>query len=524
MSLPNYNIGILGHVDSGKTTLTKSLSEVASTACFDKNPQSKARGITLDLGFSSFKMPFPGHLGSSHEELLVTLVDCPGHASLLKTVIGGAHIIDMMILVVDIMKGIQTQTAECLIIGELTCNNLLVVLNKVDLIPEAKRDSQIAKVTKKISMTLSKTKFKDCKVISCSAGSNIGITELVSVISNNVQLRTRDTAGDFVFAVDHCFGIRGQGTIFTGTCLSGSISINGTIKIADTKQERKVKSMQVFHKSVEKVSAGDRAGICVTQFDAKLLERGLVYTGDAIQMVHALIIDLHKVPYYKGSVTSKTKYHISVGHETVLGRLTFFSAPSKEEGGEFSFENRYQFEESFPEEKDNSGVFALLELENVVQCVPGSMVIISRLDMDINSPTCRLAFWGRIQHSITSPTYISDDSLSALKVYKTKEREGIAERMNDEYTVIVKDLFKKETDIDLFTHLRVQLSTGESGVIEGSFGNSGKCKVNVPEGLGDAAKDLLDKKKKKDTAGGERVTVKLTFKRFLFDKKKQMLQ
>eukprot|EP00116_Pleurobrachia_bachei_P008838 sb/3469100/ len=239
-------------------------------------------------------------------------------------------------------------------------------------------------------------------------------------------------------------------------------------------------------------------------------------------MVHALIIDLHKVPYYKGSVTSKTKYHISVGHETVLGRLTFFSSPTKEEGGEFSFENRYQFQESYPEERE--GVFALLELENAVQCVPHSMVIISRLDIDINSPTCRLAFWGRIQHSITSPTYTSDDSLSALKVYKTKEREGIAERMNDEYTVIVKDLFKKETDIDLFTHLRVQLSTGESGEIEGSFGNSGKCKVNVPEGLGDAAKGLLDKKTKKDGGGGERVTVKLTFKRFLFDKKKQMLQ
>ena len=89
----NFNVGVLGHVDSGKTSLAKALSTVASTACFDKNPQSKERGITLDLGFSSFCVRLPAHLRSAGDaddaHVQFTLVDCPGHASLIRTVIGG---------------------------------------------------------------------------------------------------------------------------------------------------------------------------------------------------------------------------------------------------------------------------------------------------------------------------------------------------------------------------------------------------------------------------------------------------
>lgn len=151
----NLNVGVLGHIDSGKTTLTKALSTTASTASFDKNPQSQERGITIDLGFSSLSVPLPDHLKTQSENnplfqdintLQFTFVDCPGHASLIKTIIGGAQIIDMMMLVIDVMKGIQTQTAECLVIGEITCDKMIVVLNKIDLIEESKRASTVEKV------------------------------------------------------------------------------------------------------------------------------------------------------------------------------------------------------------------------------------------------------------------------------------------------------------------------------------------------------------------------------------------
>lgn len=79
IGITNINVGVLGHVDSGKTSLVKALSSVGSTAAFDKHPQSRERGITLDLGFSSFRS----------NDIQFTLVDCPGHASLIRTVIGG---------------------------------------------------------------------------------------------------------------------------------------------------------------------------------------------------------------------------------------------------------------------------------------------------------------------------------------------------------------------------------------------------------------------------------------------------
>lgn len=125
------------------------MSTIQSTAGFDKNPQSKERGITLDLGFSAFlvKIPewfFEKHPGfkkeGSFEYFQFTLVDCPGHASLMKTIIGGASIIDLMMLVIDAKKLVQTQTAECIVLGEILMDKILIVMNKVDLFPEETRE------------------------------------------------------------------------------------------------------------------------------------------------------------------------------------------------------------------------------------------------------------------------------------------------------------------------------------------------------------------------------------------------
>ena len=101
VQIANVNIGILGHVDSGKTSLCKALSTQASTAAFDKNPQSQERGITLDLGFSAFYIDVDDEMkqrmGTNVDKIQYTLVDCPGHAKLIRTIIGGAQIIDFMV-------------------------------------------------------------------------------------------------------------------------------------------------------------------------------------------------------------------------------------------------------------------------------------------------------------------------------------------------------------------------------------------------------------------------------------------
>ena len=123
--------------------------------------------------------------------------------------------------------------------------------------------------------------------------------------------------------------------------------------------------------------------------------------------------------------------------------------------------------------------FAILELEKPVTCSSNSLVIGSKLDTDIHSNTCRIAFHGAILEAITDLKY-TENILPNVKVFKNKFKEGIVERKADEYAVICRGLFKKETNIELFVGMKVKLSTGEAGMIEGGFGQSGKFKVRIP--------------------------------------------
>ncbi|NP_001424739.1 selenocysteine-specific elongation factor isoform 3 [Homo sapiens] len=527
----NVNVGVLGHIDSGKTALARALSTTASTAAFDKQPQSRERGITLDLGFSCFSVPLPARLRSSLPEfqaapeaepepgeplLQVTLVDCPGHASLIRTIIGGAQIIDLMMLVIDVTKGMQTQSAECLVIGQIACQKLVVVLNKIDLLPEGKRQAAIDKMTKKMQKTLENTKFRGAPIIPVAAKPGgpeapeteapQGIPELIELLTSQISIPTRDPSGPFLMSVDHCFSIKGQGTVMTGTILSGSISLGDSVEIPALKVVKKVKSMQMFHMPITSAMQGDRLGICVTQFDPKLLERGLVCAPESLHTVHAALISVEKIPYFRGPLQTKAKFHITVGHETVMGRLMFFSpAPDNFDQepilDSFNFSQEYLFQEQYlskdltPAVTDNDEAdkkagqateghcprqqWALVEFEKPVTCPRLCLVIGSRLDADIHTNTCRLAFHGILLHGLEDRNY-ADSFLPRLKVYKLKHKHGLVERAMDDYSVIGRSLFKKETNIQLFVGLKVHLSTGELGIIDSAFGQSGKFKIHIP--------------------------------------------
>ncbi len=535
----NLNLGVLGHVDSGKTSLAKVLSTVASTAAFDKNPQSKERGITLDLGFSSFTIPAPAALGV--ELLQFTIVDCPGHASLIRTIIGGAQIIDQMILVVDVTKGVQTQTAECLVIGEITCSKMIVVINKIDLLPEATRSSQVEKMKKRLAKTLEQTKFRGAPIVAVAAKPGgvesstaaMGLERLLEVLSENCEVPERKSDGPLVYSVDHCFSIRGQGTIMTGTVLSGTVSVNQTVEIPLLKLTRKIKSLQMFREPVQSASQGDRVGVCVTQFDPSQVERCLIATPGYLRMFCAAIINVQKVPYHKLDCKTGSRFHISIGHETVMAKATFFASPESS----FNYDREYPYQEFLLPPTATSEPplhqFALLELEKEVVCPPGAQVVGSRLDCDAYSNMCRIAFHGSIAECITDKEYAMR-VLPNLKIFKSKCREGIVDRVQDERTVIGKALFKKETKMDLFTSMKVRLSTGEVGVIEGTFGTTGKFRVACRGGLSDSTVAMLrTKKKAKGTSEAEgsestptfqTVKIILEFKRYIFDPAKRMIQ
>ena len=356
----NVNVGVLGHVDSGKTSLVKALSTLLSTAALDKNPQSQQRGITLDLGFSAFTLPMPEHLqasaGMGKDLLQFTLVDCPGHASLIRTIIGGAQIIDMMILVIDANKGIQTQTAECIVIGEITTDKLIVVLNKVDMLPEEEREIRIQRISNRIRRVFAATKFADAPIVATAAAvggekvasigaataamkdskdkkdkglslcMTMGVNELVDLIRNTIVIPQRNTTGPFYYAIDHCFAIKGHGTVLTGTVLSGSISLNTTIELPELQQQRKVKGMQMFRKAVRAAVQGDRVALCVTNLDPKLIERGIAVTPGSIPLLSTVICLVKKVRFFRRACKSNSKFHVSIGHMTVVATVLFYGA------------------------------------------------------------------------------------------------------------------------------------------------------------------------------------------------------
>lgn len=542
----NVNVGVLGHVDSGKTSLVRALSTLLSTNALDKNPQSKARGITLDLGFSAFtvdEVP-PGITG--YDKVQYTLVDCPGHASLIRTIIGGAQIIDRMLLVVDITKGIQTQTAECLVIGEILTDELVVVLNKIDLLPEKTREKKIEQGKANIRKALSKTRFKDALIIACSAivggdgkagvgkasaeklgagAKGIKIAEklaaakisgkeegkvktmklegLVKLIKDTTKLPQRNQRnGPLFFAVDHCFPIKGQGTVLTGTVLSGTVSVGDNVELPEFGTEKKIKTIQMFRKPVNSASQGDRAAMCVTNLNAKLVERGIVATPGSVPVVSSMVALVRKVRYFQKTCASGTKLHITVGHSTQMATVTFFGSESphlksvaaKAVGKsipqvvDFDPSAEYKYDEVLRGGgKAVGGPFlhwCFVQFDKPVLCPRGSMLIGSRLDADVKkaseSSMCRIALYGK---PVTDSESESNLELSALKIFKTKQREGVVDRVVNDREIICKGLFKKETDMSLFIGKRISTDTdGELGVILGSFGKAGKFKVDFREG------------------------------------------
>lgn len=520
----NQNIGILGHVDCGKTSLARALSQISSTAAFDKSPQSQKRGITLDLGFSAYQCPLPDRLlsplfstdVSTYKTLQLTFVDCPGHAKLIRTIIGGAQIIDIMLLVIDITKGIQTQTAECLVLGEICAKPLVIVLSKVDKIESTKRGRLIDKYVQKLRQNLGETIQQ---IIPVSSTSNYNLDELLIQLCTLAKLppdRRNQSLLPFLFAVDHCFLIRGKGTICTGTVLQGHVACNDTVEILSNCSRiglRKVKSIQMFRQPLVAAEQGDRVGLCFTQFDSDSIERGLIATPEYAQKMSMAIVNVNKIKYFKETIVSNEKFHIHIGYETVMAKITIFSLAAVEIT--FDWDKEYEF---LPElliyddcndgENRRGGVFALLKFERPVMVTPNSLVIASKLDANINAKNnCRLAFWGHLQ-ATKGDTPLD---LSNLRVFKRKSKEGVVQRVISATEIVVDRMFKKESNRQMYVGLQVSLSTGELGIIQSTFGATSKVKVLIlGSGLAAETMEKLIVGRKND------IIVLLRFKKFLY--------
>uniref|UniRef100_A0A0N5A7D6 Tr-type G domain-containing protein n=1 Tax=Parastrongyloides trichosuri TaxID=131310 RepID=A0A0N5A7D6_PARTI len=460
----SLNFGILGHVDSGKTTLSKALSLIGSTAAFDKHAKNpNLRANTIDLGFSSLIV----------SDTRICLLDCPGHASLIKSVFAAASIFDGAIIVINALKGIEVQTCEHLLIASVLCpDHLLVVINKIDLVPEDKWKNQM----KKLPKLLKKLNIpEETQIVGVTLkDENSSIESVIKCLEKLVYQPIRNIDGPFIMNADHCIPIKGKGTIITGTVISGILKINDEVTIPTINETKKIKNLESWKEKVNIVKAGERCAILVTSLMSKTsLSRFIVCEKNSIRKVKKILVTINRIEQFKNVIGSKKKMHLFIGFECIMVSCTFLKKVGKE------------FEEI--DVLDGSCTHGLMVLDDNIYIGNKLFYMVSKLDCHDSYNSCRFAFYGNIESIMEE-----DDFLS---IYKCKKKVGTIDRVENNYSIICKDMFKKESNIDLFINMNVIFSNGMVGKIDSSFGKSGKFRVTLLNPLSDDDFEGIKKEK-----------------------------
>jgi selenocysteine-specific elongation factor len=358
MKIP-VHVGLFGHIDHGKTALAARLSEKVSTAGLDKHPQSKDRGITIDIGFTAFDL----------HEYLVVLVDAPGHADLISNAVAAATIIDVAILVIAANEGPMVQTGEHILVLDSFGVNLIIALNKVDLVNK----EELERVTNRIRSVLKNTRFEGVKIVPISAKMNQGIEELKEALYSILKVPVRKTEGPFKMPIDHAFPIKGAGTVLTGTIYRGKISVGDTIEIVPLGLNGKIKNIQIFKENLQTAAAGDRVGISVPGLDSQKIYRGCyASTPGTLMKTNKIAIKAHFSELFKGILNPKMQVHVTAGMPTVPGVIYPY---------ELNGSDAVLLDEVHPGEN----FFAFIVLNEYVAVETGDPIILARLDLPPNT-------------------------------------------------------------------------------------------------------------------------------------------
>jgi elongation factor Tu len=285
-SKPHVNIGTIGHVDHGKTTLTaaitqvlaaKGLSEIRSFDSIDNAPEEKERGITINTA----------HVEYQTENRHYAHVDCPGHADYVKNMVTGAAQMDGAILVVAATDGPMPQTREHILLArQVGVPQLVVFMNKVDLVDD---EELLELVEMEIRDLLSFYEF-DGDNIPVIQGSALGglnnepkwvekIMELMDAVDSFIPEPVRDIDKPFLMPVEDVFSITGRGTVATGRIESGVILTGEPVEIIGMGAEKLksvVTGVEMFRKILDRGEAGDNAGLLLRGIDKKDITRGMV--------------------------------------------------------------------------------------------------------------------------------------------------------------------------------------------------------------------------------------------------------
>ena len=287
-SKPHVNIGTIGHVDHGKTTLTaaiatvlskKGLSEAKAYDAIDNAPEEKARGITINKS----------HIEYNTEKRHYAHVDCPGHADYVKNMITGAAQMDGAILVVAATDGAMPQTREHVLLAkQVGVPKIVVFLNKIDMFKPEERAEMVEMVEMDIRDLLNKYDFDgdNTPIIAGSALKALqgdpeyekNILELMDAVDTYIDEPTRDKDKPFLMAVEDVFTITGRGTVATGRVERGTLHLNDEVEIVGLRPTIKtvVTGIEMFRKNLKEAQAGDNAGLLLRGIDRDQVERGQV--------------------------------------------------------------------------------------------------------------------------------------------------------------------------------------------------------------------------------------------------------
>ena len=283
---PHCNIGTIGHVDHGKTTLTAAISKVLSERVpgnekvdfdnIDKAPEERERGITISTA----------HIEYQTEKRHYAHVDCPGHADYVKNMITGAAQMDGAILVVAATDGVMAQTKEHILLSrQVGVPYIIVFLNKCDMVDDPEL---IELVEMEVTEQLEEYDFNDCPIIKGSAlkaledpSSEWGdkIMELMDTVDSYIPDPQRDTDKPFLMPVEDVFTITGRGTVATGRVERGVLHLNDEVEIVGIKEETKktvVTGIDMFRKMLDEAQAGDNIGALLRGIQRTEIERGQV--------------------------------------------------------------------------------------------------------------------------------------------------------------------------------------------------------------------------------------------------------
>jgi elongation factor Tu len=288
---PHVNVGTIGHVDHGKTTLTAAITKVLATVggaqfrpfdSIDNAPEEKARGMTIAIA----------HIEYETAKRHYAHVDCPGHADYIKNMITGAAQMDGAILVVAADDGVMPQTREHLLLArQVEVPSVLIALNKVDAVD----DPELLEVTElelreellpKYGFPGDKTpiiRVSALKALECGCGKRDcqwcgKIWQLMDAVDSYIPLPKRPADKPFLMSIEDVFAIKGRGTVATGRVERGVIKIGQEVEIVGMKETRKtvVTGVEMFHKTLDEGQAGDAVGCLLRGVERDDIERGQV--------------------------------------------------------------------------------------------------------------------------------------------------------------------------------------------------------------------------------------------------------